>query len=306
MLYGALAVAAGGIVLVGLTTGLPVWTLGGALGLIVVGATAPIAWQLPGMAAAGRGTRAVETERVLLQIQENTMLSDNAKRVLFRDRELQMLRSAIEDDIARGDFNAAVTLCDEMANLFGYRQEAEAYRSTIVQIRQEQYEHDIQAAMEQFDGHLARRDWSAVHEHASRIRRLFPESHFVGNLDQRIRQARDEHMQELEAQFLQEAERGDVEAAMVLLKQLDMYMAREEAGRLTQVAQEVIVRHRDNLGAQFRMAVNDHRWPEATGLGGRIVAEFPNSKMADEVRSMIEVLRTRAGQAAVAEEKLGA
>jgi len=45
--------------------------------------------------------------------------------------------------------------------------------------------------------------------------------------------------------------------------------------------------------------VNDHRWAEAAQMGDRIISEYPNTKMADEVRSMIEVLRVRATQAAV-------
>lgn len=311
MLYGVLAVAAAAMVIHGLVNGPPAWAMGGALGLIVVLATAPIAMLLPGLGARGGGSRGMSAqmeraEQCLARIQEHSMLSDNAKRVLFRDREVQMLRDAIEDDIARGDYNAAITLCDEMANLFGYREEAEAFRSTIVQVRQEQYEHQVHAAIEKLEADLSQRNWSGVHQQAARIRRLYPDSHLVTGLDQRIHQAREEHKNELETQFLQEAQRGDVEAAMALLKQLDLYLGREEAGRLTQVAQQVIVRHRDNLGAQFRMAVNEHRWAEAAQLGEKIVSEFPNSKMADEVRSMIDVLRSRAGREVVVEEGLGA
>ena len=70
--------------------------------------------------------------------------------------------------------------------------------------------------------------------------------------------------------------------------------------RLAEVAQGVIVRHRENLGVQFKLAVNDHRWAEAARLGDTIISEFPNTQMAAEVRSMIDVLRTRATQAALA------
>jgi hypothetical protein len=236
--------------------------------------------------------------RQVERIHEHSMLSDNAKRVLFREREMQLLRSAIEDDIARGDYNAAITLCEEMANLFGYREEAEAFRSRITQARQEQYEFEVQAAVDQFELSLGERNWASVHQQASRIRRLYPDSHIVDELDQRIQVARLEHKSELESRFLDAARREDVETAMGLLKQLDLYLGRDEAGRLTEVAEGVIMQHRENLGAAFRIAVNDHRWSEAAQLGATIIAEFPNTQMATEVRSMIEVLRTRAGQAA--------
>jgi hypothetical protein len=303
VLYAVLALGAGSMLIFGVTARALGWSLGGLIGLIVVAATAPLAFQLAGLLGGLSGHWPAFNDRisgVLAQIHDHTMLSDNAKRVLFRDRELQLLRSAIEDDIARGDYDAAVTLCDEMANLFGYREEAERFRSRIAQSRQEHYEAQLDMERQRFDAHLAERNWAAVHQHAARVRRLYPDSQLVGELEQRIHHARDEHKRELEAAFLEAAERGDVESAMALLKQLDLYLGREEAGRLSEVAQGVIVRHRENLGAQFRLAVNDHRWAEAARHGETIIAEFPNSKMATEVRSMIEVLQSRAAQAAVA------
>ena len=71
------------------------------------------------------------------------------------------------------------------------------------------------------------------------------------------------------------------------------------------VAEGVVGKRRETLGAQFKLAVNDRRWVEAARVGETIIAEFPNAKMAEEVRSMIDILRSRAGQAAVAAEEAG-
>ena len=87
---------------------------------------------------------------------------------------------------------------------------------------------------------------------------------------------------------------------MRLLKELDHYLTQEEAARLEEVAHGVISKHRENLGVQFKLAVNDHRWAEAARTGEAIIQEFPNSKMAEEVRGMIDLLRTRASEAAAA------
>ncbi|MCI0364103.1 MAG: hypothetical protein L0219_09500, partial [Phycisphaerales bacterium] len=233
-------------------------------------------------------------------IHENTMLSDNAKRVLFRERELELLRRAMEEDIAHGDYNSGLTLCDEMANLFGHREEAEAFRTRILQAGHASYEAGVQEAVEQFERVLATRDWGQAHGEAARIRRLYPNHHVVQEVEQRIIQVRDEHKRELEAQFLEAAQRDDVETAMPLLKELDRYLTREEAGRLAQVAQSVVVKHRDRLSMQFKMAVNDHRWAEAAAIGDSIMRDYPNTKMADEVRAMIDLLRMRARQTSMA------
>ena len=48
--------------------------------------------------------------------------------------------------------------------------------------------------------------------------------------------------------------------------------------------------------------MSQRQWAEAAQLGEAIVAEFPNSQMANEVRSMIEVLRAKAGPAVASPE----
>ncbi|MBT8485179.1 MAG: hypothetical protein HKO59_15485 [Phycisphaerales bacterium] len=298
--HGALFVAAIGLVVLGGV--LATWTLVGlgVLGVVIVGVGAPLTLALDRMSGVPGGERAPGLEQLLRQIHEHSMLSDNAKRVLFRERELGLLRDAIEGDIVEGKYNAALALCEEMAEVFGYREDAEAFRERIVQARQQHYEAAAHSAIAHLDELLERRDWAQVHHEAARIRRLYGDSHLVHDLDARILEAREAHKRELEGRFLDAAEREDVEGAMGLLKQLDRYLDQEEAARLTEVAQGVVTRHRENLGVQFKLAVSDHRWAEATRIGETIVAEFPNTKMAGEVRSMLDRLRRRADEATVA------
>jgi hypothetical protein len=276
----------------------------GALGLVVIAVSIPIAGLVGSRQSEIGSQRSIgpAAEQLLTKIYENSMLSDNAKRVLFRDRELQLLRRAIEDDIAHGDYSAGLTLCDDMANLFGHREEAEAYRTRILQAGHASYEARVHQALEHFEATLASRDWAAAHREAAAMRRLYPTHHLVHDIDQRILQARQDHKRELESQFIEAANRDDVAAAMALLKHLDRYLTRDEASRLAEIAQNVVVKHRDNLSTQFKLAVSDHHWAQATRIGEQIIAEFPNAKMADEVRSMIDVLRVRATQAAVMAE----
>jgi hypothetical protein len=241
-----------------------------------------------------------EQTRLLAQIHEHTMLSEGSKRVIYRPKELQLLRSAIEDDIARGDYDAALTLCRTMAEEFGFREEAERFRDTIEAARRESYESQVREAMGVLDDALNRRDWAAAHSESARMKRLFPEASVVSELDARIGSARVEHKQHLTERFLAAASHGDVENAMGLLRELDRYLTRAEAQELQEAASGVVSRHRENLSVQFNIAVRDRNWTEAVKAGNDIVREFPNSKMAGEVRAMLDVLRTRATQAAVA------
>ena len=279
----------------------------GMLGLFIAGAAMAIVLAFRASiesvtARTSSQTVATSAEQLLAQIHENSMLSDNAKRVLFRDRELELLRRAIEDDIRHGDYSSGLTLCDEMANLFGHREEAEDFRLRIHQANHAAYEEKVHQAINQLDQVLAMRDWARAHRDAASIRRLYPAHHLVQDVEQRILRSREEHKRGLEAEFVDAANRDDFTRAMLLLKELDKYLTREEAARLAETAQEVVVKHRDNLSMQFKLAVNDHRWAEAAQIGDLIIAEYPNTKMADEVRSMIDVLRVRATQAAVMAE----
>jgi hypothetical protein len=306
--YGVVGLICAGLIAFGVaradeTLGVALLAIG-ALGLILAAVALPIVLALHHLTSGGQPSPTLSasssTDRLLAQIYENSMLSDNAKRVLFRDRELELLRRAIEDDMAHGDYNSGLTLCDEMANLFGHREEAEDFRNRILHANHAAIEAKVHQALANLDHILAMRDWARAHQDAASIRRLYPTHHLVQTIDARILQARDEHQRELEARFTEAATRDDVNQAMLLLKELDRYLSREEASRFAEVAQNVVIKHRDGLSMQFKLAVNDHRWAEAAQVGDLIIAEYPNTKMADEVRSMIDVLRVKATQAAVA------
>jgi len=46
-----------------------------------------------------------------------------------------------------------------------------------------------------------------------------------------------------------------------------------------------------NLGEQFSLLVTEKQWNSALGIGQQIVEDFPNSKMAEEIRTKMDVLR---------------
>lgn len=307
-LHGSLVIAALALIASGIAMADATVAALGAAALIVVGAVASLTWivQDRGFAPQPNERRAPPSqatmESLLQQLLDNSMLSEAAKRVLFRDRELQLLRHAIETHIANHDFGAANALCDELANLFGLHAEVQAYRARVQQAGQASLDAQVQQSLAQFDHILAARDWGQAHREAARLRRAYGQHPLIQQIDQRILNAREQHKHELESQFVDAANREDVDEAMPLLRELDRYLTRDEAARLSQTAQNVIMRHRENLSTQFRMAVNDHRWAEAARVGDTIIEQYPNTKMADEVRSLLDMLRVRATQAAVMAE----
>ena len=68
------------------------------------------------------------------------------------------------------------------------------------------------------------------------------------------------------------------------------------AEQFREVARGVIGKARDNLGVRFKLLVQDKSWGEALVVGEQIIENFPNSRMAGEVREMLDTLRERSGR----------
>jgi len=227
-------------------------------------------------------------------ILEAMQMSENAKRVLFRDRELELLRKTVQDDIEAGDFHAALVLCDQMANVFGAVEEAEKMRTRVQEIIHQHHEERIREEMKQLTTLLEAHQWVEAYQYASKMRRLYPESPLLHDLEQRIASVRTEYGHQLEERFLMAAEQDDVENAMAFLKELDGYLTPDEARRIRSTADKVIATYRENISAKFKMAVRDHRWREALAFGEEIMNQFPNAQMASEVREIMNTIQARA------------
>jgi len=259
-------------------------------------AAAPIALLL---AARGRGpedTLHNDIRAVVKSIDtmaQEAGLSEAAKRVIHRRQEREILRRAIEQDIHDRDWNAAMILVKELAERFGYRQDAEEFRTRIERARAETLDAQVSEAIGRLDELIDQRRWSDAFAEAASIGRLYPESPRVDGLQERVATARDRFKHDLERRFLEAAQREDTELAMNLLKELDLYLTEDEAEQYREVARGVIGRARDNLGVRFKIAVQDKAWDAALEVAEQILRDFPNSRMADEVRSMIDTLRER-------------
>lgn len=297
--YGLLAIAAAAVMV-----WLPDYREIGAMAFVVILALVPIALRQTANKTQTRNDdraliRGFEhlSKRLETMVQEGG-LSEAAKRVLHRREERDLLTRAIEQDIQDEDWEAAMVLVRELAERFGYRADAEEFRSRIEHARAETLDRSVAAAMSRLDDLLQKHMWAEAYNEASRIERLFPDSPRVESLRSHVDQARRRYKVELEREFLHAAERDEVDRAMDLLRQLDGYLSENETEQLREVARGVVSKARENLGARFKLLIEDKEWSDAVRVGERLMKEFPNTRMAEEVREMIDVLRTRAEQAA--------
>ena len=231
---------------------------------------------------------------LLRSINERLLISDVAKQIAYRDKEFEALKQAIRRDIDHRNFDAAMVLATRISKNYGYLEESEMFREEIIAARTAEVDHKVTESIESLEAILAKHEWEHASREAGRIQRLFPDTPLVKDIHRRVSAAREQHKRDLEREFLTAAERDDVERALDLLKELDRYLTPAEAEPFRETARGVIGKKRDNLGVQFKLAVQDKEWVTAVRSGEQIIKEFPNSRMADEVRSMLDLLRERA------------
>lgn len=278
----------------------PYLLVAGLIGGVMVFLAAPLLWHIRGRRRADElfSRRVEQMGESIRLLRDQSSLSDDARRVLNRQTERNLLCRAIEEDIQAQAWDAATVLCEELSERFGYRADAEEFRSRIDMARSEIQERRVADAIARLDGLIVQRRWDVAVREAARIGRLYPDAPRVENLRQRVESARAVYKQDLERRFLEAAHAARVEEAMSLLKELDGYLSETEAEPFREVARGVISKARENLGAQFKLAVQDRQWPTAAALGRRIINEFPNTRMAQEVRGMMDGILSRANTGA--------
>lgn len=154
----------------------------------------------------------------------------------------------------------------------------------------------IENAAATVDDLLGRHEWEAAAAAVANIRRLFPNSTLAIEMAKQVTREKEPHRRRLRRRFLDAAKGDNPEQAMDLLKELDKYLSRSEAAPIMKVAQGVIERAKLHRGERFKAAIRDADWNSATKIGGQIMRDFENTRMASEVSEMIDLLRERAAE----------
>lgn len=239
----------------------------------------------------------LESQRQLLEgIRETASLSDAAKQVAYRAKDLAALRSAIREDMDKGDFEAATMLANEMERRFGYAQEADKCRDQINTTSRAAIDRRVRETGETVESLLKKFEWAAATRESDRLQRQFPSHPEVPKIAQQIQTAKDAHKRELLKSWKDAVAKDDVDTSLGLLKQLDQYLSPSEAEAHKEAARDVFRKRLQQLGVQFALHVHDKNWGEALRIGRTITDEFPNTRMAAEVRERLAILQGKAQQ----------
>lgn len=261
--------------------------------MMIVGS---VRWALFGAGVPKLQSGDAVSNELMKSINDRLLISDQAKRIAYREQDRDALRKAIREDIDKGDFEAALVLAYEMGDSFGYREEAEQFREEILAAREAYVERKVNDAIAGLDQMLAQHQWHRALLEAGKIQRLYHDSPKVSGLENYVRESFQKYKESLVKRFSDAYQREDIEQSMELLKELDRYLTQAESAPYREMARDVIARKREALSAQFRMAVQEKDWGAALRIGQMIMDQFPNSKMANEVKGKLNDLRMLAQQ----------
>lgn len=234
-----------------------------------------------------------ESVNVHDNLQELATLSDKAKSLLYREKEILAVREAVHHDLMRQQYASAEAMIDSIENDLGYTEEAQRLRQEVEQSREATLDEKIDAAVNRILSLLDEQQWSRALRETNRILKLFPENEKIAALPRRIVDAKTLYKKRLLQEYGEAVRKNDIDRGMGLLRELDRYLTPEEGAALQESARGVFKARLRQLGVQFAISVNDQEWAEAVAAGEEIIREFPNSRMAQEVRGKIEALKQK-------------
>ena len=231
------------------------------------------------------------------QLMDLATLSDRAKGLVYRDREIEAIREMVHHDMMRQDYQTAEAAIESVERELGYADEAARLRKALEAGRKATLEEKIDAAIKRVQDILDAFQWGRAIRESNRILRLFPNNPKVASLPERIESARAKRKRDLLQAYGAAVRRNDIDIGVALLKELDLYLTPQEGAALADSARGVFKARLHNLGVQFAIRITDKNWVEAVAVGKDIINEYPNSRMAREVRDRMDVLQRRAADA---------
>ena len=233
---------------------------------------------------------------VLAQINQNTRLSETAKTIAFRDADRQSLREAVFDKLQQKDFETTYEIIDEIARSTVYQElakqlrvEADNYRNAPDAERVNLVYAHIKKLFESYQ-------WAKASAQIERLIKAEPKSEKAKAMRQELLDKKGERKKILLNAWDDAVKRQATDRSLEILRELDSYLTPNEGLALQEAARDVFRNKLHNLGVQFSLAVSGKQWLKALQIGQQIIRDFPNSKMSEEIRERMDILKQNVEQ----------
>jgi hypothetical protein len=227
----------------------------------------------------------------LAQINHSTRVSETAKAIAFRDADKQSLREAVFDKLQQQDFSAAEDIINEIAKRPEYKELAEQLRAQTDRYHDATDQERLNQIMAHINKLLDDCQWARASAQIEGLIKAHPDNEQAKAMRQVLLDKKQERKRILLAAWDDAIQNQETDRSLEILKELDQYLTPNEGLALQEAARDVFRTKLHNLGVQFAIAVTEKRWVGALEVGQNIIAEFPNSKMSEEIRGKLDVLK---------------
>ena len=227
----------------------------------------------------------------LAQINHSTRVSETAKAIVFRDADRQSLREAVFEKLQQQDFDAAQEILDEIAKRPEYQELAEDLRAQVEKYRTATDKERMSQVIAHIEKLLDDCQWVRASAQIEGLIKAYPDNEQAKSMRQKLLGKKQERKKILLAAWDDAVRQQETNRSLEILKELDLYLTPNEGLALQEAARDVFRTKLHNLGVQFSIAVAEKQWTSALGIGQRIITDFPNSRMSEEIHGKLEVLK---------------
>lgn len=231
---------------------------------------------------------------LMAQISQGIRISDAAKEIIFRETEQLELGEAALAKLHQHDFDAAQSMITAMEQQEAYQELAGRLRKMAEKYRTATEDGRIQQIVSHIETLMGQYRWTQAAAQIDSLLKVFPHSEKPRQMPSRLRERKDMRKGELLFEWDKAVQAKDTDKSLAILKELDMYLTPAEALALQESASSVFKTKLHNLGVQFTMAITEKNWDSAVETGRQIMQDFPNSRMAAEIRDKMDILQDHA------------
>ncbi|HPS54302.1 MAG TPA: hypothetical protein PLP05_01765 [Sedimentisphaerales bacterium] len=242
------------------------------------------------------GNSVEKMRSTLTQINQTTRISETAKTIAFHESDKQTLQEAVFDRLQLPDFDAAFRMIDDIATCTEYRTLADELRAEAERYKNATTQERINQVIIQIESLLNDHQWIKASLRIERLIKDHPDSDRAKSMRQKLLEKKIERKRILLNAWDDAVKREDTDRSLEILQELDMYLSPNEALALKEAAGDVFRNKLHNLGVQFSLEISEKKWGSALETGKQIVRYFPNSKMAEEIREKLDVLKVKVHQ----------
>ena len=233
---------------------------------------------------------------ILKQINQSAQLSETAKTIAFHDADQQTIREAVLDKLQQHDFETPYKMIDEIANRAGYKEFAQKLRAEANKYRDATDQERINQVISHIEKLFESYQWARASTLIERLIKDEPNSEKAKTMRQKLLDKKEERKKMLFNAWDDAVKRQATDRSLEILRELDMYLTPNEGLALQEAAKDVFRNKLHNLGVQFSLAVSGSQWDKALQTGRQITRDFPNSKMAEEIREKWDILKQKVAQ----------